>query len=146
MRWLRIILGMAMLGVVIVSCAPSGPSTPAPSISEILEALETKVNEKDLEGVVALFAEDAVWEESYKINHTYEGIQNIERGWEVYFMTPVTSEFRDISVEGDTATFTWVEFRSAMTKLWPTIIEVQDGKITHIEWPEDAVRESTELE
>ena len=141
MRRTYITLGLALLGFVLFSCAPSEPST-----MEILEALETKVNEKDLEGVVALFAEDAVWDESYKKNHTYEGIENIEFGWEVYFMTPVTSEFRDISVEGDTATFIWVEFRSAMTKLWPTIIEVQNGKITHIEWPEDAVRESTEFE
>ena len=145
MRWPYISLGLVLLGFVLCSCAPSEPSTLAPSISEILDALETQVNEKDLEGVVALFAEDAVWEESYN-NRTFEGIENIEFNWEVYFMTPVTSEFRDISVAGDSATFTWVEFRSAMTKLWPTIIEVQNGKITHIEWPEDAVRESAEFE
>jgi ketosteroid isomerase-like protein len=112
---------------------------------EILEALETEVNEQDLEGVLALFDEDAVWEESYQ-NRSLKGIENIDFGWEVYFMTPVTSEFRDISVEGDTATFTWVEFRSAMTKLWPTIIEVQNGKITHVEWPEEPVRKSTDIE
>jgi hypothetical protein len=145
MRKQYITLGLALLGFVVFSCAPSEPSTPAPSTSEILEALETEVNEQDLEGVMALFAENAVWEESYK-NQTYEGSENIAWGWEVYFMTPVTSEFRNISVDGDTATFTWVEFRPAMNKLWPTIIEVQHGKITHIEWPEDAVRESAELE
>lgn len=137
MKWPYISLGLALLGFVLCSCAPSEPSTPAPSTSEILEALETKVNEQDLEGVMALFAEDAVWEESYK-NRTYEGIENIAWGWEVYFMTPVTSEFRDISVDGDTATFTWVEFRSVYNKLWPTTIEVQKGKITLIDWYEDA--------
>ena len=137
MKWPYISLGLALLGFVLCSCAPSEPSTPAPSTSEILEALETKVNEQDLEGVMALFAEDAVWEESYK-NRTYEGFENISWGWEVYFMTPVTSEFRDISVDGDTATFTWVEFRSVYNKLWPTTIEVQKGKITLIDWYEDA--------
>ena len=145
MKWPYISLGLALLGFVLCSCAPSEPSTPAPSTTEILEALEVKVNEQDLEGVMALFAEDALWDTSYK-NETCEGFENIEWCWEIYFMTPVTSEFRDISVDGDTATFTWVEFRSAMNKFWPTIVEVQNGKITLIEWPEDAERESTGLE
>jgi hypothetical protein len=142
MRWPYITLGLSMLVFVLFSCAPSEPSTPAPSTLEILEALETEVNEQDLEGVMALFAEDALWDASYK-NETCDGYENIEWCWEIYFMTPVTSEFRDIFVDGDTATFTWVEFRSAMNKFWPTIVEVQNGKIKLIEWPEDAVREST---
>jgi hypothetical protein len=140
MKWPYISLGVALLGFVLFSCAPSELST-----TEILEALEVKVNEQDLEGVMALFAEDAIWDASYK-NETCEGFENIEWCWKIYFMTPVTSEFRDISVDGDTATFTWVEFRSAMNKFWPTIVEVQNGKITLIEWPEDAERESTGLE
>ena len=140
MRRPYIILGLALLGFVIMSCTSSAPST-----LEILDTLETKVNEKDLEGLVALFAEDALWDASYK-NETCEGVENIEWCWEIYFMTPVTSEFRDISVDGDTATFTWVEFHSAMNKFWPTIVEVQNGKITLIEWPEDAVREGTGIE
>ena len=61
-------------------------------------------------------------------------------------MTPVTSELRDISVDGDTATFTWGEFRPALNKYWLTIVEVQNGKITHIEWPEEPVRESTGID
>jgi ketosteroid isomerase-like protein len=140
MRWLCISLGVVLLGSVLCSCGPSAPST-----MEILEALEVEVNEQDLEGVMALFAEDALWDASYK-NEICEGFENIEWCWEIYFMTPVTSEFRDISVDGDTATFTWVEFTSAMNRYWPTIVEVQNGKITLIEWPEDATRESIEFE
>jgi hypothetical protein len=110
---------------------------------EILATLETSINEKDVEGVVALFDEDAVWDESYK-NQTFTGIENVAFNWEIYFITPVTGEFRDIFVDGDTATFTWEESRPAFNKIWPNvIIEVHNGKITRIEWPEDAVRELT---
>jgi hypothetical protein len=145
MRWPYIALGLVLFGFILFSCAPSEPATPAPSTREVLEALEVEVNEQDLEGVMALFAEDALWEVTFE-NNTCDGFQNIEWCWEIYFMTPVTSELRDISVDGDTATFTWVEFRSAMNKYWLTNVEVQNGKITHIEWPEEPVRESTGID
>lgn len=61
MRRPYIILGLALLWFVLLSCAPSGPST-----LEIIDSLETKVNEKDMEGVMALFAKDAFVEESYR--------------------------------------------------------------------------------
>lgn len=145
MRWRYIILSFALVGIILCSCASLGSSSPAPSTMEVIKALEVEVNEQDLEGVLALFAEDALWDSSYK-NDSMKGIENIDFVLEEYFMTPVTSEFRDISVNGDSATFTWVEFRSGMNKIWPVIMEVQDGKITLIEWPEDAVRESTDIE
>jgi hypothetical protein len=94
---------------------------------------------------MALFAEDAVIEATYK-NRFFEGTQSIEFLWEEYFFTPVVGEFRDISVDGNTVTFTWVEFRTGLTKLWPTNIEVQNGKITHLDWYEEPERESTGLE
>jgi hypothetical protein len=134
-----LLLGLLVVGI--TSCADSEPTEP--EMLEILDSLESSVNEQDLEGVVALFAENAVWDESFK-NQTFEGIENVEFNWEVYFLTPVTSEFRDISVDGDTATFTWVETRPAFNKIWPTaFIGVHSGKITRIEWLEDAVRELT---
>jgi hypothetical protein len=139
MRWTYFTLDMALLCFVAVSCTPSGPST-----LEVIKSLETEVNEHDLEGVMALFAEDALWDASYK-DEKCDGYQNIEWCWEIYFMTPVPSEFRDITVDGDRATFTWIEFRSGMNKLWPTIVEVENGKITLIEWPEDAKREATDF-
>ena len=132
MRWRYIILGLALFGFVISSCAPSGPST-----LEIMDSLKTKVNEKDLEGTMALFAEDAVYEESY-IHITYYGTEEIEDMWIKYFRkTPFIAEFRDISVDGDTATYTWVEVGTSYTNFWPTIIEVQDGKITYMDFYED---------
>jgi hypothetical protein len=140
MRRPSITLGLALLGFLFISCVPSGPST-----LEVVNSLEIEVNEHDLAGVMALFAEDALWDASYR-DETCEGYVNIEWCWEVYFMTPVPSEFRDISVDGDTATFTWVEFRSGMNKFWPTIVKVKRGKITLIEWPQEPMRESTDFD
>jgi ketosteroid isomerase-like protein len=136
MRWSYSILGLALLGFVLLSCAPSGPST-----IEILDSLETKVNEKDMEGVMALFAKDAVVEETYRPEpRVFNGTEGIEFLWSHYFLSTSTSEFRDISVDGETATFTWAEVGPAYTKLWPTIIEVRNGKITYMDYYEDAVR------
>ncbi len=136
-------LVIALFGFVISSCASTAPTEQ--EMLKILDSLETEVNEEDLEGVMALFAEDAVWVESYR-DRIYEGVDNIDFGWWEYFMSPVTGEFSDISVEGDTATFTWVETRPGFTKIWKTIIVVENGKITRMEFPEDAVRESVDLE
>jgi hypothetical protein len=136
-------LVIVLFGIVLSSCAGTGPTEL--EMLEILDSLETEVNETDLEGVMALFAEDALMEITHE-NRFFEGTQNIEFLWEEYFFTPVTGEFRDISVDGDTATFTWVEIRPGLTKFWPTKIEVQNGKITHLDWYEEPARESTGLE
>jgi hypothetical protein len=61
MRRPTIILGLALLGLTISSCAPSGPST-----LEIIDTLETRARDRDLEGMMALFAQDAVIDESFK--------------------------------------------------------------------------------
>jgi len=136
MRWPYIILGLALLGFVLLSCAPSGPST-----IEILDSLETKVNERDLEGVMALFAKDAVVEESYfPETRVFDGTEGIEFMWSVFFLSTNPDEFRDISVDGDNATFTWASVGPAYTKLWPTIIEVRNGKITYMDFYEEPVR------
>jgi hypothetical protein len=134
MRGKLAVPALAILALAFVSCAPTGPST-----IEVINLLEARVNDKDLEGVVALFHEDAVWEEPWR-DRTQHGIDSIDFVWNEYFYSPVTSEFRDISVDGDTATFTWIEYRGLLTKIWTTNIEVHKGKITRIEWPEDAVR------
>ena len=139
MKYLKIILGLIVIGFVMVSCTPSAPST-----LEIIDTLMTKVNERDLEGVVALFAEDALYEESYQ-NFPFHGIKEIEYFWKTYyFPTPFNDdEARDISVEGDSATFIWAQIGTttkgaSWTKLFPVRIEVQNGKITHMDFYEDA--------
>jgi len=132
MRWPHIILGLALLGFVMVSCAPSEPSP-----IEILETLETMANEKDLKGTMALFAKDAVVEESFR-NIVFDGTEEIERLWKGYYdYLTVPSEFRDIAVDGDTATFRWAEVYTKNTNLWPVILEVQNGKITYMDFYEN---------
>ena len=137
MKYPQIILGLVLIGFVLVSCAPSAPST-----VEIMEILKTKVNEKDLEGVMTLFAEDAVLEYSFE-NAPYSGTKEIEDYWTIQvFPTSFIAEYRDISVEGDSATFIWVDAGTntdgtSYDKLWPTIIEVQNGKIIHMDFYED---------
>jgi len=136
MRLRNIFIGLFLLGVSVSSCAPSGPST-----LEVLESLETKVNERDMEGVMALFAKDAVVEESYfPETRVFDGTEGIEFMWSVFFLSTNPDEFRDISVDGDNATFTWASVGPAYTKLWPTIIEVRNGKITYMDFYEEPVR------
>jgi hypothetical protein len=118
------------------SCAPSGSST-----LEIINAIETSANERDLEGMMALFATDAVVNESFmqKENvYIYIGEEEIHRFWSSYFQFPLTHEFRDISVDGDTATFGWVQEDPVYTKLYPVRIEVQNGQITYLDFYEES--------
>ena len=142
MKYPRIILGLIVIGFVMVSCTPSAPST-----LEIMDTLLTNVNERDLEGVVTLFAEDGVYQNSYE-NESYYGTEEIEHYWKTwYFPDPFITDFRDISVEGDSATFIWAnvgtsypgaQVSKTFTELWPVIIEVQNGKITNLDFYEDA--------
>jgi ketosteroid isomerase-like protein len=138
MKYLKIILGLIVIGFVMVSCTPSAPST-----LEIMDTFVTKVNERDLEGLVALFAEDALYEESYK-SEPFQGTKEIEHYWkEYYFPKPFIVEFRDISVEGNSATFIWADVGTttkgaSYIELRPGIIEVQKGKITHMDIYEDS--------
>lgn len=129
------IIYFIVLSLLLVGCA--SPTPEAPSTLEIMNILETKVNEKDLEGLMTLFTEDSVWDESY-INSVYYGTKEIERQWIKFLRRPFINEFRDISVEGDSATFIWAEVGTSYTELWPTIIEVQNGKITYLDWYEDS--------
>ena len=138
MKYHQIILGLVLIGFVMVSCAPSAPST-----LEIMDTLKTNINEKDLEGVMTLFAEDAVIEYSFE-NTPYSGTKEIEHYWTTYvWPKPFIVEYRDISVEGDSATFIYVEVGTttkgtSYIELWPTIIEVQNGKIIHMDIYEDS--------
>jgi hypothetical protein len=133
MKKCQFALAVLFISITLAACAPLGPTTPI----EILETLETMANEKDLEGTMALFAKDAVVEESFR-NDVFDGTEEIERLWKGYYdYLTVPSEFRDISVDGDTATFRWAEVYTLNTNLWPVIIEVQNGKITYMDFYEN---------
>lgn len=137
MRRLGIILGLAVFGLSITSCAPSGPST-----LEVIDAFATSAVERDVEGMMALFAEDATVDESFRREggdvYIYAGEEEIVRYWRSFFQFPVTSEFRDISVDGETATLGWVVIDSVYTRLYPVRIDVQNGKITYMDFYEES--------
>ena len=136
MKLNKSIIYSIVLSLLLFGCA--SPTPEAPSTLEIMDTLLTNVNERDLEGVLTLYAEDAVFDVNYRNVH-FIGIKEIEYYWtHYYFTTPYITEFRDISVEGDSATFIWAEIGTSYTTLWPTIIEVQNGKITYMDWPVDA--------
>ena len=136
MKLLKSIIYSIVLSLLLFGCA--SPTPEAPSTLEIMNTLKTNVNEKDLEGVMALFAEDALIEYSFE-NTPYSGTKEIEHYWTTYvFPLSFIAEYRDISVEGDSATFIWVDAGTntdgtSYDALWPTIIEVQNGKIIHLD-------------
>jgi hypothetical protein len=73
-----------------------------------------------------------------------EGLEEIESIWADYFNTPWITNFRDISIEGDTVTFIWVDEGTIYTKLWPVKAEIRKGRITYIDFYEDATTVLTE--
>jgi hypothetical protein len=128
--WLSVLLGF-----VVVACAPPGPP-----ISEVLQSFETLANEKDVEGTMALFARNAVVEESYR-GLVFDTPEEIASLWRSYYRMSPPAEFRDISIDGDTATFIWADVSSMSTSLWPVVIEVKNGKITYMDYYENSTLE-----
>ena len=122
MRLTHILIGLTLLGVLSTTCAP-----PESSIAEVLESLEASVNDRDLEAVMALFSEDAILDDPYA-PLPYKGLEQIERVMYVNLLTPWNHEFRDIAIEGATATFLWASESSALTKLWAMKVEIRRGK------------------
>lgn len=138
MRLTHILIGLTLLGVLSTTCA-----SPGPSITEVLESLEASLNDGDVEAVMALFSEDAILDDPYA-PEPYKGLEEIERVLYVALLTPRNHEFRDISIEGASATFIWAAEGSALTKLWPMKVEIRRGKITYMDFYEDATTVSTE--
>ena len=135
MRWPHIILILAfvLLGFVVVSCAPSGPST-----LEVIDSFETLANDKNLEGTMGLFAKNAIVKVSFqKTKKPVDRTEEIESYWRGYYVGSPPCEFRDITVDGDKATFIWAELPPMSEKLWPVVIEVKNGKITYMDFYED---------
>jgi hypothetical protein len=111
-----------------------GSCNPADStILEAIQALEILANEKNLEGTMELFAENAILEESYRGVYLDEP-DEIEDLWREYYSDSLLCEFRDISICENLATFIWAELQSSNARLWPVVIEVHNGKITYMDF------------
>ena len=131
MRLSRIFIGFVILGVTLSSWPPSGPST-----LDVLNSLEASLNDKDKNVMMALFAEDATITGSLRgWKWDTDGIAEIETGFvDEWLRSPQRTDFRDINIEGDAATFIWARVGAIFTESVLTEIEVQDGKITSIHW------------
>jgi len=120
------------------SCTPLNST-----ISEIIYALEACANEKNLEGTMELFADDALLEETYqgRFHSVYDGAEKIQNLWRSYYRGSAPCEFRDINITGNNANFLWGEFKGKHVILWPVVIEVKDGKIVYLDFYEDSSSE-----
>jgi hypothetical protein len=122
------------------SCAPSDPS-----ILEIIDAFVILANDKNVEGTMELFAEYAILDESFKGYH-FEGTEQITPFWRLYYSTSPPCDFRDIAACGNIITFIWADLYGDNTTLWPVVIEINDGKITFMDFYEKATIEFPEKE
>jgi hypothetical protein len=107
------------------------------SILEIILSFETLVNEKDLEGTMDMFSEQAVFEESHR-GLRKEGTADIKAIWGSYYRLSPQAEFRNIVVCENMATFIWAELNALNDLVWPVLLEVQDGKITYMDFYDKA--------
>jgi hypothetical protein len=120
------------------SCTPSNST-----ISEVINALETLANEKNVEGTTELFAENAILEESYQGAYypVYDGADEIFTLWRSYYRYSQPCEFRDINICGNNATFLWAEFMGQNAIIWPVVVEIKDGKIIYLDFYGDSTFE-----
>ena len=116
------------------SCTPSDPM-----ILEIITAFELSANEKDVEDCMALWSEDAILEETFK-NFSIEGTEEIERFWTGYYSVSPPAEFRNVKACGNLVTFDWAELYAVSADLWPVYVEINDGKITYLDFYEDSTK------
>jgi len=110
------------------SCDPTDVT-----ILEVIQALEVLANERNLEGTMELFAENAILEESFRGVFLDEP-DEIETLWRDYYSDSLSCEFRDIDICENMATFIWAELQSSNARLWPVVIEVQNEKITYLDF------------
>lgn len=142
--WKSVLMG----GIIIASLTGCGTAANNPSSStssesmilEIISLFEMQANERNVEGTMTLFAENAVVEETYQ-GVIYDGTDEIEGLWRNYYRDSPPCEFRDIVVGKKNTTFVWAELGEIVTTLWPVVIEVKDGKITYMDFYEDATKE-----
>jgi hypothetical protein len=122
------------------SCNPADST-----ILEVIQAFEILANEKNLEGTMELFAENAILEETFR-GFLIDESEYIESFWRQYYLDSDPCEFRDIVICENMATFIWAELRSVNARLWPVVIEIHNGKITYMDFYDFATTGSLEGE
>jgi len=120
------------------SCSPSDPS-----ILEVIDTFEALANNKDVEGTMELFSEDAILEESFR-GKFLQGTEEISSLWRSYYKSSPPCEFRDIAACGNITTFIWADLYGGNNALWPVVIEINDGKITYMDYYEKSTIEFPE--
>lgn len=119
---------------------PKSCDAPDSTVLEVINAFEILANDKNLEGTMDLFAENAVVKESFK-SAVFDESREIEYLWQMYYFGSQPTEFRDVKVCGSNATFIWADTLAIGIKLWPVVIEVMEGKITYMDFYEDSTIE-----
>jgi hypothetical protein len=109
------------------SCIPSDSS-----LSELLNSLETIAKRRNVDGFMDLFAENAVYKETY-YDRYFDNTEDIESYWRGYFSRSLPCEFRDIQICGDSARFIWAELDEDSAWLYPMVIVIENGKIVYME-------------
>ena len=103
MRELReffLILPILMVALVPSACLSVAPAEPSPV--EILEALEAAYNAQDLDAIMALYAEDAVW---INTGGAWNGAYKIKLFYNFEFSEERTVDHTNFQVEGNTVVY-----------------------------------------
>jgi hypothetical protein len=87
-----------------------------------------------------MFAENAILEQSTREVYLDEP-EDFVPYWRGYYLFSAPAEFRDIAICENVATFIWAELH-ALPVLWPTLMEIHDGKITYMDFYEDSTIET----
>jgi ketosteroid isomerase-like protein len=86
----------------------SAPADAAPHARRFIDALHRLEEQHDLDGMAALFADDA--ETSNPTDDTpHRGVEGARRFWDAYrrSFTEIHSEFRNVATDGDVAILEW---------------------------------------
>jgi ketosteroid isomerase-like protein len=110
----------------------SAPRNPA----AVVEALHAAFNARDIEALVALFADDYDSVQPAHPDRAFAGAAQVRKNWSTVFdgVPDLRSELVDSAVDGDTA---WSEWRwrgthtdgSAMDMVGVIVLGIRDGRI-----------------
>jgi hypothetical protein len=108
------------------SAVPAARAEPTPV--EILEALEAAYNAQDIDAIMALYADDAIWINS---GGAWNGARKIKLMYEFEFSEERTLDHTNFQVDGDTVVYDCDYFRKNGDKYLMEQYEavIEDGKI-----------------